>query len=252
MMNGPRIALITGAGSGVGRATAKTMWEAGYSLILAGRREDKLRETQSEAGVGEDRALIAPTDVADRRAVSELFAAAVERFGRLDVLFNNAGVNAQRTVIEEYDEDDWQRVMQINVSGTFWCTQEAIKLMKAQDPPGGRIINNGSLSAHMPRPQSAPYVASKHAVSGLTKCAALEGRAFNIACGQIDIGNASTDMTSHMQAGTMQADGSIRDEPTINVQHVADAVLYMANLPLNANVLSLTVMATQMPFVGRG
>ncbi|MCY4070667.1 MAG: SDR family oxidoreductase [Chloroflexi bacterium] len=252
MNNRPRIALITGAGSGVGRATAKTMWAEGYSLILAGRREDKLRETLSEAGVDEDRALIAPTDVADRRAVSGLFAAAAERFGRLDVLFNNAGVNAQRTVIEEYDEDEWQRVIQINVSGTFWCTQEALKLMKAQDPQGGRIINNGSLSAHMPRPQSAPYVTAKHAVSGLTKCTALEGRAFNIACGQIDIGNASTEMTTHMQTGTMQADGSISDEPTINVQHVADAVLYMANLPLNANVLSLTVMATQMPFVGRG
>lgn len=252
MNDRPRIALITGAGSGVGKATAMTMWEEGYSLVLAGRRERKLRETVSEAGVSEERALIAPTDVADRQAVSRLFAAVAARFGRLDVLFNNAGVSADRSSIEDYDEDEWQRVIQINVSGTFWCTQEALKLMKGQNPQGGRIINNGSLSAQMPRPHSAPYVAAKHAVAGLTKCTALEGRAFNIACGQIDIGNASTDMTTHMQTGTMQADGSISDEPTINVQHVADAVMYMANLPLNANVLSLTVMATQMPFVGRG
>ncbi len=252
MKNGPRIALITGAGSGVGRATAKSMWKAGYSLILAGRREDKLRETASEAGVGDDRAMIVPSDVADRQAVSRLFAAVAERFGRLDVLFNNAGVNAERIAIEDYDEDEWQRVIQINLSGTFWCIQEALKLMKSQDPQGGRIINNGSLSAQMPRPHSAPYVAAKHAVAGLTKCTALEGRAFNIACGQIDIGNATTEMTTHIQSGTMQADGSISNEPTINVQHVADAVVYMANMPLNANVLSLTVMATQMPFVGRG
>lgn len=252
MNEGPRIALITGAGSGVGRATAKSMWKAGYTLILAGRREDKLRETVNEAGVGDDRALVAPTDVRDRQAVVELFAEIKERFGRLDLLFNNAGYNAPGIPLDEIKEQEWLSVIEVNLTGAFWCLQEAFKLMKSQRPQGGRIINNGSISAQVPRPHAAAYTASKHALTGLTKSTALDGKAFNIACGQIDIGNARTEMSENMQKHLMQADGELAVEPQMDVQHVADAVLYMANLPLNANVLSLTVMATQMPFVGRG
>ncbi len=252
MTNNARIALITGAGSGIGRATAFTLWEAGYSVVLAGRREDKLRETIEEAGVDDDRALVAPTDVRDRQEVCRLFAAVKDKYGRLDVLFNNAGANFFGKGLEDVTEEEWLNVFSTNVSGAFWCTQEALRLMKAQNPRGGRIINNGSLSAQVPRLHTGPYIVSKHAVNGLTKSTALEGRAFDIACGQIDIGNASTDMTARIETGTEQADGSLMTEPTMRAQHVADAVLYMANLPLNANVLSLTVMATQMPFVGRG
>lgn len=251
-MNNAGIALITGAGSGIGRATALALWEAGYSVVLAGRREDKLRETVEAAHVNDDRALVAPTDVRDRQAVGRLFAAVKDRYGRLDVLFNNAGANFHGKGLEDVTEEEWLRVFSTNVSGALWCTQEALRLMKSQNPGGGRIINNGSLSAQVPRLHTGPYIISKHAVNGLTKSTALEGRAFNIACGQIDIGNASTDMTARIETGTEQADGSLMTEPTMSVGHVADAVLYMANLPLNANVLSLTVMATRMPFVGRG
>ncbi len=248
----PRIALITGAGSGIGRATAHSLWEAGYSLALAGRRDDALRETVAQAGVDESRALIVPTDVGDREAVSRLFAAIKERYSRLDVLFNNAGINTPEIPLEELPHDIWLQIVAINLTGAFYCTQEAFKLMKAQEPRGGRIINNGSISAQTPRPQSAPYTASKHGLTGLTKSTALDGRAYNIACGQIDIGNASTDMAERMERGTLQANGTVAVEPTMHVRHVAEAVLYMANLPLDANVLFMTVLASGMPYVGRG
>ena len=247
-----RIALITGAGSGIGRASALALWEADYTVVLAGRRVDKLRETVAAANVGNDRALVVATDIADRDAVSRLFAATREKFGRLDVLFNNAGMGAPPVPLEDLSAEKWQQVVAVNLTGAFWCTQEAFRLMKAQHPRGGRIINNGSISAHVPRPNSAPYTATKHAMTGLTKSTALDGRPFDIACGQIDIGNASTDMTERMEQGTLQANGSIAVEPTMDVRHVADAVVYMANLPLSANVLFMTVMANGMPFVGRG
>ncbi|MCY3574111.1 MAG: SDR family NAD(P)-dependent oxidoreductase [Chloroflexi bacterium] len=247
-----KIALITGAGSGIGRAAAQALWEVGYSLTLAGRREDKLRETVALAGVDGSRALVVPTDVSDRAAVSYLFAAAKARFGRLDIVFNNAGMGAPSIPLEELSAQKWQQVVAVNLSGAFYCTQEAFKLMKSQQPPGGRIINNGSISAQTPRPHSAPYTATKHALTGLTKSTALDGRAHNIACGQIDIGNAATDMTERMQQGILQANGTLAVEPTMDARHVADAVVYMAGLPLNANVLFMTVIATGMPYVGRG
>ncbi len=246
------IALITGAGSGIGRSAALALWKAGYSLALAGRREEKLQETLAAAAVPDDRALIVPTDVSDLQAVRHLFAMTEARYGRLDVLFNNAGMDAPLLALEDLSEEQWLRVVAVNLNGVFYCMQEAFKMMKAQRPRGGRIINNGSISAHVPRPHSAPYAATKHAITGLTKAAALEGRAFDIACGQIDIGNASTDMTAAKAAGALQANGSIVIEPMMDVRHVADAVVYMANLPLTANVPFLTVMATQMPYIGRG
>ncbi len=245
-----RIGLITGAGSGIGRESALALFEAGFSLTLAGRREDKLRETVAMAGVGEERALVVPTDVADREAVRQLFAATKERFGRLDLLFNNAGIGAPATPSDELAAEQWLRVIAVNVTGAFWCLQEAFAIMKAQRPQGGRIINNGSISAHVPRPDSAAYTTSKHALSGLTKSAALDGREFNIACGQIDIGNAITDMSNRQQSSLAEAKGAA--EPQIDAGHVADAIAYMAKLPLNANVLFMTVMATGMPYVGRG
>ncbi len=245
-----KIALITGAGSGIGRVTALALWNAGYALVLAGRRENKLRETLAAAGVGADRALIVPTDVSDRHAVAQLFAAAKARFGRLDLLFNNAGINAPAVPLEDLSEGQWLDVVAVNLTGAFWCLQEAYKMMKAQQPQGGRIINNGSISAHVPRPHSAVYTATKHALTGLTKSTALDGRDYHIACGQIDIGNARTEMSDRQQQRLEDAAESA--EPQMDARHVADAVLYMANLPLNANVLFMTVMANGMPYVGRG
>ena len=247
-----RIALITGAGSGIGRVSALALWNAGYWLALAGRREAALRETVAMANVSTDRALVVPTDVTDRQAVAALFAAVKERFGRLDLLFNNAGMNAPAIPTDDLTEDDWNSVIAVNLTGAFWCLQEAFRLMKSQDPQGGRIINNGSISAHVPRPHSVTYTASKHAMTGLTKSTALDGREFDIACGQIDIGNARTEMSDRMQQKLERAKGAAAVEAQIDARHVAEAVVYMANLPLSVNVPFITVMANGMPYIGRG
>lgn len=247
-----RIALITGAGSGIGRASALALWEAGYSLALAGRREATLRETADMGSVGADRALIVPADVTDRPAVAALFAAVKARYGRLDLLFNNAGMNAPAIATEDLTEEQWLSVIAVNVTGAFWCLQEAYRMMKSQNPPGGRIINNGSISAHVPRSNSVAYTASKHAMTGLTKSTALDGRAHDITCGQIDIGNARTEMSSSMQKNLERSKGAAAVEPQIDARHVADAVVYMANLPLSVNVPFITVMANGMPYIGRG
>jgi NAD(P)-dependent dehydrogenase (short-subunit alcohol dehydrogenase family) len=247
-----KIALVTGAGSGIGKHTALALLRAGYAVVLAGRRVEPLAATAAESGAEEGRSLVVPTDVADPASVQALFAQTKETFGRLDLLFNNAGVGAPAIPLEELSYEQWQQVVDINLTGSFLCTQEAFKLMKNQTPQGGRIINNGSISAHTPRPNSAPYTATKHAITGLTKATSLDGRQYNIACGQIDIGNAATDMTARMTKGVPQASGEIAVEPTMNVEHVAQAVLYMASLPLEANVQFMTVMATTMPFIGRG
>lgn len=247
-----KIALITGAGSGIGRATARALLEDGYSVVLAGRRREPLEQTAAEAGPAAARVLVAPADVTDPESVVELFEATKARFGRLDVLFNNAGTGAPAVPLEDLTIEQWRRVVDVNLTGAFLCTQAAFRLMKAQDPRGGRIINNGSISAHAPRPNSAPYTATKHAMTGLTKSTALDGRAYDIACGQIDIGNAETELTARMKQGVLQAHGAIVAEPTMDVSHVARSVLYMASLPLDANALFLTVMATKMPLVGRG
>ena len=247
-----RIALVTGAGTGIGKRTALLFWEAGYSVVLAGRRVEPLEQTVQEAGVSNSRTLVLPTDVSDPEAVSALFAATVDKFGRLDVLFNNAGVGAPAIPLEDMSYEQWRTVLDTCVTGTFLCTQHAFRIMKQQNPRGGRIINNGSISAHTPRPNSAPYTAAKHAITGLTKSTALDGRPFDINCGQIDIGNAATDMTDRMKNGVLQANGTVAVEPTIDADHVARAVLYMANLPLDVNVPFMTVMATGMPFMGRG
>ena len=246
-----KVAIVTGAGSGIGRAVALAFLRAGYRTALAGRRRDALEETAARSGAGE-RALVLPTDVTRPDEVSALFARTVERFGRVDVLFNNAGRFARGVPLEDLTVDEWRAVVDVNLTGMFLCIQAAFRVMKAQAPRGGRIINNGSISAHAPRPHSAPYTAAKHGITGLTKSAALDGRAYDIACGQIDIGNAATEMTARMAAGVPQANGTVEPEPTIEVEHVARAVVYMANLPLDANVLLMTVMATKMPFVGRG
>jgi NAD(P)-dependent dehydrogenase (short-subunit alcohol dehydrogenase family) len=248
--DGP-VAIITGAGSGTGRATALAMLAAGFSVTLAGRRRERLEETAALAGPGAW-SLVVPTDVREPASVDALFARTQQTFGRLDVLFNNAGVGAPAVPLEDLAFEAWRAVVDVNLTGMFLCTQAAFKLMKAQDPRGGRIINNGSISAHTPRPNSAPYTASKHAVAGLTKSTALDGRKYNIACGQIDIGNAATDLTERMLAGVPQANGTMLPEPRMDVDHVAQAVLHMAQLPLEANVLFMTIMATKMPFVGRG
>jgi NAD(P)-dependent dehydrogenase (short-subunit alcohol dehydrogenase family) len=250
--NSSRIALITGAGSGIGRAVALAFLRAGYHVVLAGRRIDALRETAKLAGSDEARALAVSVDVTDRSSVRALFDKTQQHFGRLDVLFNNAGAGIPAAELEDISSEQWQRVVQTNLSGPFFCTQEAFRIMKGQTPRGGRIINNGSISAHVPRPNSAPYTATKHAVTGLTRSTSLDGRKYDIACGQIDIGNAATEMAVKMADGVLQADGSIRPEPLIDVSIVADAVLYMANLPLDANVQFMTVMATKMPYIGRG
>jgi NAD(P)-dependent dehydrogenase (short-subunit alcohol dehydrogenase family) len=247
-----KIAIVTGAGSGIGRATALALLGEGYSVALAGRRAEALGQTAAEAGPAGSRALAVPTDVTDPQAVRTLFEKTREAFGRLDLLFNNAGTGAPGVPLEELTVEQWRRVVDVNLTGPFLCTQEAFRLMKSQTPRGGRIINNGSISAHAPRPNSAPYTATKHAISGLTKSTALDGRKYDIACGQIDIGNAQTEMTARMKAGVPQANGEVAVEPTMDVQNVARAVVYMASLPLEANVLFLTVMATKMPLVGRG
>jgi NAD(P)-dependent dehydrogenase (short-subunit alcohol dehydrogenase family) len=247
-----KIAIITGAGSGIGRATALALLENGYSVVLAGRRPAALDETIARAGPARCRALAAPTDVTDAASVHKLFETTKQTFGRLDLLFNNAGTGAPAAPLEELSIDDWRRVVDVNLTGTFLCIREAFRLMRDQTPRGGRIINNGSLSAYAPRPSSAPYTATKHAITGLTRSVALDGRKYDIACGQIDIGNADTEMTARMKGGVPQAGGSLEVEPTMDVDHVARAVVHMASLPLDANVLFLTLMATNMPFVGRG
>jgi NAD(P)-dependent dehydrogenase (short-subunit alcohol dehydrogenase family) len=246
-----RIAIVTGAGSGVGRAAALALARAGWAVVLAGRRKDALDET---AGMAPDsaRLLAVPTDVSDPASVAALFAATKREFGRLDLLFNNAGTNVPGTPFEELTAEQWNAVVAVNLTGSFLCAQAAFRMMKEQSPQGGRIINNGSISAHTPRPDSAPYTATKHAITGLTKTIALDGRKYDIACGQIDIGNAATPMTQRMQRGVKQADGRVEVEPTMNVDHVGDAIVHMASLPLETNILTMTIMATKMPFVGRG
>lgn len=247
-----KVALVTGAGSGIGRAVALGLMEAGYAVVLAGRRREKLEETAAEGARFGTRTLVVPTDVGDPQSVRALFAKTKETFGRLDLLFNNAGTGAPAIPLEDLSYEQWKQVVDANLTGAFLCTQEAFRIMKDQDPRGGRIINNGSISAHAPRPFSAPYTATKHAITGLTKSASLDGRRYDIAVGQIDIGNAVTPMTERMAAGVPQPDGSTRPEPRMDVRHVANAVVHMASLPLDANVLFMTVMATKMPFVGRG
>ena len=247
----PRTALVTGAGSGIGRAVALALLADGYHVALAGRRADAIAETIGQAGAAAVRALAVPTDVTQPEAVAALFDRIATAWGRLDVLFNNAGIGATAP-FEDLPFERWQAVVDVNLTGMFLCAQGAYRLMKAQRPMGGRIINNGSISATSPRPDSAAYVATKHAVSGLTKSLALDGRAYDIACGQIDIGNAVTPLTERMAGGVKQADGETRPEPRIDVAHVARAVVFMASLPLEANVLGMTIMATKMPFVGRG
>ena len=246
-----KVALITGAGTGVGKASALALVREGYAVVLAGRRTELLEATAKEAG-GEAQTLIAPTDVSDPDAIRALFASTKATFGRLDVLFNNAGIGAPPVPLEDLSYEQWKAVVDLNLTGAFICTQEAFKIMKDQDPRGGRIINNGSISAHVPRPNSAPYTSTKHAMTGLTRSTSLDGRKYDIACGQIDIGNAETDMTAIMKRGVPQPNGAVVAEPTFDVEHVAQAVVYMANLPLDANVQFMTVMATKMPFIGRG
>jgi NAD(P)-dependent dehydrogenase (short-subunit alcohol dehydrogenase family) len=247
-----KVAIVTGAGSGIGRAVSLALLRTGWSVALAGRRAEPLAETAALAGEAAARALPHPTNVADPASVAALFEATRARFGRLDLLFNNAGTGAPPVPLEELSVEHWRRVVDINLTGAFLCTQAAFRLMKDQDPRGGRIVNNGSISAHVPRPRSVAYTATKHAITGLTRSTSLDGRAHDIACGQIDIGNAGTEMTRAMSQGVMQADGSVAAEPVMDVAAVADAVLYMAGLPLEANVQFMTVMATKMPFIGRG
>jgi NAD(P)-dependent dehydrogenase (short-subunit alcohol dehydrogenase family) len=251
-MNPDRIALITGAGSGIGRAAALALHNAGFSVVLAGRRPSEVDKTAAMAARSGGHILVVPTDVSQPDSVKELFSRVREEFGRLDVLFNNAGINVPAIPMDELTFDQWNSVVRINLTGSFLCAQEAMRLMKSQDPKGGRIINNGSISAYTPRPNSAPYTCTKHAITGLTKCISLDGRPYDIACSQIDIGNAATELTERMTAGVLQADGSKKPEPRMNLRHVADAVVFMASLPLDANVMFMTVMATKMPFAGRG
>jgi len=250
MASSQKIAIVTGAGSGIGRAAALSLAKDGFAVVLAGRKKDTLDETAKRAGSA--KTLVVPTDVQDHASIKALFAKTKETFGRLDVLFNNAGIGAPGINMEELTYEQWMAVVQTNLTGPFLCTQEAIKIMKDQNPRGGRIINNGSISAHTPRPNSSPYTATKHAIQGLTKSTALDGRKYDIACGQVDVGNAATEMTERMQKGILQPTGEMMVEPRMNVEAVAGAVSYMASLPLDANVLFLTVMATKMPFVGRG
>ena len=247
-----KVAIVTGAGSGIGRAVALALLEEGYKVALAGRRAEALEDTIAQAGDAGSNALAVPTDVSNPDSVRALFAQTKEAFGRLDLLFNNAGTNAPGVPLEELTYDQWASVVDVNLTGAFLCVQEAFKLMKDQNPRGGRIVNNGSISAHAPRPNSAPYTATKHAISGLTKCASLDGRKYDIACGQLDIGNAETEMAARMKDGVPQADGTIKAEPLMDPKDVARAVAFMGSLPLDSNVQTLTIMATKMPFVGRG
>jgi len=247
-----KVAIVTGAGTGIGKCTALALLREGYSVILAGRRVEPLEMTVKEAGPYGPQARVIPTDVSEPTSVRALFTKTREIFGRLDLLFNNAGTGTPSIPLEDLTYEQWKSVIGVNLTGAFLCTQEAFKLMKNQTPRGGRIINNGSVSAHTPRPNSAPYTATKHGITGLTKATALDGRKYDIACGQIDIGNARTEMAAPMKDGILQASGVIAVEPTIDVEHVARAVVYMASLPLDANVQFMTLMATQMPFIGRG
>lgn len=251
-MNNSKVTLVTGAGSGIGRASSLALQKAGFSVVLTGRRADALETTASAAHPDGGRMLPVPADITRPESVHDLFETVRREFGRLDLLFNNAGTSAPAIPMEDLTLEQWNSVVAINLNAAFFCAQEAIRLMKAQDPRGGRIINNGSISAHSPRPMSAPYTATKHAITGLTKSISLDGRAHDIVCSQIDIGNAATEMTERMQSGVMQANGTMAPEPRMDVQHVADAVLYIASLPLASNVQFMTIMASKMPFIGRG
>jgi len=252
MSSQKKVAIVTGAGTGIGKAVALALLNDGYCVALAGRRVEPLEKAAAESGAGSARTLVVPTDVGNPEAVRTLFARTKEKFGHLDLLFNNAGMGAPAVPMEDLTYEQWRAVLDANLTGAFLCTQEAIKLMKSQDPRGGRIINNGSISAHAPRPNSAPYTATKHAITGLTKSTSLDCRKYDIACGQIDIGNAATEMTDRMAKGILQANGSMAVEPRMDVAHVASTVMHMASLPLESNVQFVTVMATKMPFVGRG
>jgi NAD(P)-dependent dehydrogenase (short-subunit alcohol dehydrogenase family) len=246
------VAIVTGSGSGIGKHVALALLREGYAVVLTGRRREALEATAREGEASGSRTLVVPADVSDPRSVRALFATTLEAFGRLDLLFNNAGTGAPPIPLEDLTPEQWKAVVDVNLTGAFFCTQEAFKIMKAQHPRGGRIINNGSISAHSPRPDSAPYTATKHAITGLTRSTSLDGRKYDIACGQIDIGNAATDLTEPMRTGVRQANGSIAIEPRMDLDHVARAVVYMASLPLDANVQFMTVMATKMPLIGRG
>ena len=252
MSASPKIAIVTGAGSGIGKHVAVALAHNGYAVVLAGRRQEPLEVTALEGGQDSSQTLVVPADVNDPSSVRELFAKTRRAYGRLDLLFNNAGISGRDLPLEDLTYEEWKSVVDTNLTGTFLCTQEAFKIMKSQEPRGGRIINNGSISAHNPRPNSAPYTATKHGVTGLTKATSLDGRKYDIACGQIDIGNASTEMAEKMKKGVPQPNGTIAVEPTMDPADVARAVVYMASLPLNANVQFMTVMATKMPFLGRG
>ncbi|NYT75474.1 SDR family oxidoreductase [Alcaligenaceae bacterium] len=251
-MKDQKVALVTGAGSGIGKAIALALMEAGYSVVLAGRRREPLDTVAAQGQALGAQTLVVPTDVSDPAAVEHLYTLIQRQFGRLDVLFNNAGVFARTVSLEELSYEEWKTAVNVNLTGMFLCTQGAFRLMRDQNPRGGRIINNGSISAHAPRPQAVSYTTTKHAITGLTKATSLDGRKYDIACGQIDIGNAASEMTEAMGKGVLQADGSTRPEPIMDVSHVAKAVLYMASLPLDANVQFMTVMATKMPYIGRG
>jgi len=252
MSSSGKVAIVTGAGTGIGKAASLALLKEGYRVALAGRRKELLEQAAKEAGEGASRALVVQTDVADRDSIVALFAQTKQAFGRLDVLFNNAGIGAPGVPLEDLTYEQWKAVVDTNLTGSFICTQEAFKIMKDQTPRGGRIINNGSISAHTPRPNSSPYTSTKHAITGLTKSTSLDGRKYDIACGQIDVGNALTPLAERMTKGVPQANGTVMVEPVMDVSHVASAVVYMASLPLDANVMFLTVMATKMPFAGRG
>ena len=252
MPSNGKVAIITGAGSGIGRSSVLHLLKDGYSVVLAGRRQEPLDETIKLSGVDDSQALAVSTDVSDPDSIAKLFSKTEERFGRLDVLFNNAGVGAPRMNMEDLSLEEWQRVVDTNLTGSFLCAQHAMRMMKSQSPMGGRIINNGSISAYVPRPESVAYTATKHAVTGLTKQISLDGRQYNIVCSQVDVGNAATQMTERMSNGVAQANGEVKIEPTFNVAHVGETVLYISNLPLEANIQFVTIMASKMPYIGRG